>query len=284
MNDAFAEILGYPPEGLPYRWPHPWLVDKTTAAQHQSRVRAEGSAQYETPVRHQSGHLAWAAVSINAVRGQSGEHDVYVGTIRDITAERAFAARESAVHAPGDGCGGGQERGRGAGDHPRRVPHGGRRARVVAVMWPTGRWRTDRPRWRVDPRNFWRAMDPLLRHTFQDARHQLPLTARTIEWPDTGQGQGLVAVLSGTADVALWLELRVPRWVIAEDRLLVTVLSATQPGHPARPPVRERAGNVADLAARHAATVEPPPGFAVRYEPAVPPLESAATGTTCCHR
>ena len=31
-------------------------------------------------------------------------------------------------------------------------------------------------------------------------------------------------MLSGTGDVALWLELRVPRWVSAEDRLLVTVL------------------------------------------------------------
>ena len=32
MNNAFIEILGYPPEGMPYRWPHPWLVDKKTAA------------------------------------------------------------------------------------------------------------------------------------------------------------------------------------------------------------------------------------------------------------
>jgi PAS domain-containing protein len=31
MNHAFIEILGYPTEGLPYRWPHPWLVDMNTA-------------------------------------------------------------------------------------------------------------------------------------------------------------------------------------------------------------------------------------------------------------
>jgi len=28
MNNAFIELLGYPNEGLPYRWPYPWLVDE----------------------------------------------------------------------------------------------------------------------------------------------------------------------------------------------------------------------------------------------------------------
>src|SRR5271166_5315336 len=97
MNNALIEILGYPPEGLPYRWPHPWLVDKKTAREQQSLVRSNGSAEYETPIRHRDGHLAWVMVSFNAVKETGSDRDVYVGTIRDITAERAFAARESAV-------------------------------------------------------------------------------------------------------------------------------------------------------------------------------------------
>jgi hypothetical protein len=115
----------------------------------------------------------------------------------------------------------------------------------------------------------------LLRQIFQDARHQLPLTARTIEWPDTpGKARGLVAVLSGAADVALWLELGVPRWVNAEDRLLVTVLI----GHLslAIQHVRQfESARETSLTLQRALLppVEPPPGFAVRYEPAVPPLE-----------
>ncbi|OOK75579.1 sensory box protein [Mycobacterium kansasii] len=36
MNSAFAEIIGYPPEGLPYRWPHPWLLDKKSAPSNSS--------------------------------------------------------------------------------------------------------------------------------------------------------------------------------------------------------------------------------------------------------
>ena len=47
-----------------------------------------------------------------------------------------------------------------------------------------------------------------------------------------------------------------------------------QPGDATRPPVRERPRDIADAAAGDAAaTMLPPAGFAVRYEPAVSPLE-----------
>jgi PAS domain S-box-containing protein len=275
MNNAFAEILGYPADGLPYRWPHPWLVDKKTAAQQQTRVGSLGSAEYETPIRHRDGHLAWVTVSINAVRGTGTDKDVYVGTIRDITAERAFAARESAVLRLAtavavaksvaevlsitlDEC-------RTAVDVQR----------VVAVMWPPG---DGEPTVQVagEPdESTWRGLDPWLRMTFEDARHQLPLTAKTVDRPDSpGKAQGLVAVLSGAGDVALWLQLRVPRWISAEDRLLVTVLV----GHLslAMQHVRQfESARETSMTLQRAMlpSVQPPPGFTVRYEPAVPPLE-----------
>ncbi|MGZ4515845.1 MAG: ATP-binding SpoIIE family protein phosphatase, partial [Mycobacterium sp.] len=89
-----------------------------------------------------------------------------------------------------------------------------------------------------------------------------------------GKAQGLVAVLSGAGDLALWLELRSPRWVSAEDRLLVTVLI----GHLslAMQHVRQfESARETSLTLQRALlpTMQPPPGFAVRYEPAVPPLE-----------
>src|SRR5206468_9671097 len=86
MNNAFIDILGYPAEGLPYRWPHPWLVDKKTAREQQSLVRTNGSAQYETPIRHRDGHLAWVMVSINAVKETGNDRDVYVGRIGTLLA------------------------------------------------------------------------------------------------------------------------------------------------------------------------------------------------------
>lgn len=275
VNEAFAKITGYPADGVPYPWPHPWLVDKKTAAAQQSRLTSESQVQYEAPIRDRDGHLVWVAVNVSTVTAQGAEGVAYVGTIRDITAERAFAARENAVlrlaTAVGlaksvaevlaitlDEC---------------RTTIGV--SRVVAALWTTNG---------ADPTVLvagepvtatWRELEPLLRQTFEDARRQLPLTVQTVEWADTpGQSRGIVAVVSGAADVALWLELETPRRISAEDRLLVTVLV----GHLslAIQHVRqfENARETSlTLQRTMLPSADPPEGFAVRYEPAVPPLE-----------
>jgi PAS domain S-box-containing protein len=278
MNNAFAAILGYPPEGLPYRWPHPWLLDKTTAAEQQTRVRKHGRADYETPIRRKDGHLAWVAVSINAVSGTGTDEDVYVGTIRDITAERAFAARESAVLRLATAVGVAKSVAEVLSitlDECRTTVDV---QRVVAVMWPPGEHSQGEPTVQIagaPQQSTWRELDPWLRMIFEFARHQLPLTAKAVDGPESpGKAKGLVAVLSGAGDIVLWLELRVPRWVSGEDRLLATVLI----GHLslAMQHVRqfESARETAmTLQRAMLPTQRPPAGFAVRYEPAVPPLE-----------
>jgi PAS domain S-box-containing protein len=275
MNNAFAEILGYRADGLPYRWPHPWLVDKKTAAQQQARVQTFGSADYETPIRRKDGHLAWVTVSVNAVRETGTDKDVYVGTIRDITAERAFAARESAVLRLATAVGVAKSVAEVLSITLNECRTAVDVRRVVAVMWPPGDGEPSVQVADEPEESTWRGLDPWLRMTFEEARHQLPLTAKTVYRPESpGKAQGLVAMLSGTGDVALWLELGVPRWVSAEDRLLVTVLI----GHLslAMQHVRqfESARETAmTLQRAMLPPLEPPPGFAVRYEPAVPPLE-----------
>lgn len=275
MNNAFIEILGFPNEGLPYRWPHPWLVDTKTAAEQISQVLTHGRADYETPIRHADGHLAWVKVSINAVKETGSDRDAYVGTIRDVTAERAFAARESAVLRLATAVAVAKSV-----DELLSITLDECSAaidvqRVIAVSWPNG---DSDPTVQAagEPSTLsWRRLDPWLRRTFQDARHQLPLTAKTVEAPDhPGKARGLVAVLSGTGDLTLWLELRTPRWVSGEDRLLVTVLI----GHLslAMQHVRQfESARETSLTLQRAMLppVQPPPGFAVRYEPAVPPLE-----------
>lgn len=275
INNAFADILGYGVKGLPYAWPQPWLVDREGTYREQQRVREHGSAEYEIPVRHQDGHLAWVAVSINAVRGPDGGQAVYVGTVRDVTAQRAFAARESAVMRLATSV----SVAKSVAEVLEITLDESRTAvdvrRVVAVMWPSG---DGEPTVEVagEPSEIsWRTMDSDLRRIFQDARHQLPLTAKTVEWSEApGKARGLVTMLSGTGDVALWLELGAPRWVSAEDKLLVTVLI----GHLslAIQHVRQfESARVTSLTLQRAMLppMKPPPGFAVRYEPAVPPLE-----------
>ena len=275
LNDAFAKLTGYPAQGLPYQWPYPWLVDEKAARLQQSRLRDEAQVQYETPIRHRDGRLVWVVANVNRVNPGNTDDDVYVGTLRDITAERAFAARESAVLRLAtavsvatsmsevltitlDEC-------RLALDVHR----------VVAAVWPTsGAEPTIQVAGeRLSPK--WKLLDPRLQEIFQQARRQLPLTVQPIESPDApGQSSGIVAVLTGGGGVALWLELRVPRRISGEDRLLVTVLV----GHLglAIQHVRQfEAARETSLTLQHAmlAPTKLPPGFAVRYEPAVTPLE-----------
>ncbi|EFG77506.1 PAS domain S-box protein [Mycobacterium parascrofulaceum ATCC BAA-614] len=275
MNNALIDILGYPAEGLPYRWPHPWLVDQQGARQQQALVQSIGTTAYETPIRHHDGHLVWVTVSINAVHGSGSEQSVFVGTIRDITAERAFAARESAVLRLATAVAVAKSVDELLSITLAECSTAIDVQRVVAISWPNGEGEPIVQVAGEASQTSWRGLDPWLRHTFEDARHQLPLTARTVERPEKpGKAQGLVAVLSGAGDLALWLELRTPRWVSAEDRLLVTVLI----GHLslAMQHVRQfETARETALTLQRALlpTMQPPPGFVVRYEPAVPPLE-----------
>jgi PAS domain S-box-containing protein len=275
VNEAFTKITGYPSHDVPYAWPHPWLVDKKAAHQQQLRLNHENHVQYETPIRHRDGRLVWVTVNINRVMADVVENDVYVGTIRDITAERAFAARESAVLRLATAVGVAKS----VAEVLTITLDECRLAldvqRVVAAVWPTN---GGDPTIQVAGDKAtapWRQLDPSLREIFQQARHQLPLTVQPIESPDNpGEAGGIVAVLTGGGDVALWLELRVPRRVSAEDRLLVTVLV----GHLglAIQHVRQfETARETSLTLQHAmlAPTELPPGFAVRYEPAVSPLE-----------
>ncbi len=275
VNDAFTKITGYPAHSVPYRWPHPWLIDEKAARLQQLRLNQENHVQYETPIRHRDGRLMWVTVNINSVTADIADDDVYVGTIRDITAERAFAARESAVLRLATAVGVAKSMAEVLSITLDECRLALDIHRVVAAVWPIN---GGDPTIQVaGEKNIppWRQLDPVLRQIFQQARHQLPLTVQPIEWPDApGTARGIVAVLTGGGDVALWLELRVPRRVSAEDRLLVTVLV----GHLglAIQHVRQfETARETSLTLQHAmlAPTELPPGFAVRYEPAVPPLE-----------
>lgn len=275
MNDAFIEIVGYPAADLPYRWPHPWLVDTQGAREQQALVQSIGTTGYETPVRHRDGHLVWVMVSINAVKESGSDEEMFVGTIRDVTAERAFAARESAVLRLATAVSVARSVDELLSITLEECSAAIDVKRVVAATWPNGEGVPTVQAVGEPAQTTWRTLDPWLRQTFQDARQQLPLTAKPIERPEKpGKAQGLVAVLSGSGDLALWLELRTPRYINAEDRLLVTVLI----GHLslAVQHVRQfESARETSLTLQRAMLppVQPLRGFAVRYEPAVPPLQ-----------
>jgi PAS domain S-box-containing protein len=276
INDAFADITGYGSDGLPYAWQHPWMADDVGAGDRLARLLAQGTLEAEAPIRHRDGHTVWVAMSVNRVTspGADDAEGTYVGTIRDVTASRAAADRERAVaqlamavsvaksidevlEAMLDEC---------------RTRLGVRQ--VAAVVWPTAE--------QVDPTVHlagtpvtvrWHDLEPPLRRSLDDARTWLPLSVETVGWAKEFEyAHGIVATL--TRDLTLWLEFDAPRKVSAEDRQLVGALA----GHLSLAMQHVRQFELArdtSLTLQRAmlAPTELPPGFAVRYEPAVSPLE-----------
>jgi PAS domain S-box-containing protein len=275
INDAFAAITGYRAEGLPYRWRHPWVVDEQMAGEKLVDLLHTGHVAYETPIRHSDGNLVWVAISVNAVTEAGADRGVYVGTIRDITGARASAVRDSAVVRLATAAGVARsvtevlaillEECRSAVDL----------RRVLAVMWPKNDGDPTIQMAGEPSDTRWRDLDPHLREALSDARHWKPLTVQSAEFPDSpGRARGILAVLSGGGDIALWLEHNAPRRIDADDRLLVRALV----GHLslAMHHVQQfESAREASLTLQRAMlpTMRPPVGFAVRYEPAVPPLE-----------
>ena len=276
INDAFAEITGYGADGLPYGWYHPWVVDEQMAGEQLAQLVQTGNIAYETPIRHRDGHLAWVAISVNVVTEQDGvDRGAYVGTIRDITGARASAVRDGAVVRLATAAG-----------VARTVPEvlaalleECRSAidlrRVLAVMWPKNDGDPAIQSAGEPADMSWRDLDQPLRQSLSDARHWKPLTVQSVQRDDSpGRARGIITVLSGAGDVALWLEHNAPRRIDADDRLLVRALV----GHLSLAVQHVQQFEIAreaSLTLQRAMlpTVQTPVGFAVRYEPAVPPLE-----------
>lgn len=275
VNDAFGTITGCGAEGLPYEWPYPWLTDEDVARQRLSALFRAGSLQAETPIRHPDGRVSWAEVSINSVRAGGGERDAFVGTIRDVTASRASAARESAVVRLATAVGIATsvaevldillDELRGTIDLDGVTAVTWDRAGAASVVQVAG----------SPGVTSWRELDPFLRDRFDEARAWPPLSVRAIGTAGpSGPWLGMMAVLSGSGATALWLQHGEPRYVGEDDRLLITALV----GHLslAVQHVRQfEAAREASLTLQRTMmpTTKPPVGFAVRYEPAVSPLE-----------
>ncbi|MBE1550596.1 PAS domain S-box-containing protein [Mycobacterium sp. OAS707] len=276
VNEAFADITGYGPEGLPYAWQHPWMADDAGSGDRLSRLLAEGTLEAEAPIRHRDGHTVWVAMSVNKVTSPGAEDagGTYVGTIRDITAPRAAAERERAVahlatavsvaksigevlSATLDEC---------------RTRLGVRQ--VAAIAWPPSEYEEPTVHLAGTPVTVtWHDLEPELRRSLDDARAWLPLSVETVGWAtEFDYAHGIVATL--TRDLTLWLEFDAPRRVGAEDRQLVAALA----GHLSLAMQHVRQFELArdtSLTLQRAmlAPTELPPGFAARYEPAVSPLE-----------
>jgi PAS domain S-box-containing protein len=276
INDAFADITGYGADGLPYAWQQPWMTDVTGSGERLAGLLAQGTLEGEARIRHRDGHLVWVAMSVNAVTSPSPDGDTgdtYVGTIRDITAARAAAERERAVAHLATAVSVAKSVGEVLSttlDECRTTLDVGR---VAAIMWPSGEHAPAVHMSGTAHPPQWHELGADLRRSLEDARAWLPLTAEPVGWPtETDTAHGIVATLS--RDAALWLEFSAPRRVSAEDKQLVTALV----GHLSLAVQHVRQFELArdtslTLQRSMLAPTDLPAGFAVRYEPAVSPLE-----------
>ncbi|MBL1073944.1 SpoIIE family protein phosphatase [Nocardia sp. 2] len=93
VNSAFGGLTGYGPDGVPYALPHPWTAPEAPRYPD----LGTDAARFVMPIQHRDGRRLWLAVSTSSlVKPENGER-IFVGTIRDVTAEHDAQARDQAV-------------------------------------------------------------------------------------------------------------------------------------------------------------------------------------------
>jgi PAS domain S-box-containing protein len=276
INTAFGDITGYGADGLPYGWPHPWIPpDDPLRDEHEEnlpdRLRACGG-RFTLCIRHRDGGEVWLAVTTSMVSMEQDGERIYVGTIRDVTKERAAAAREQEdarlatalsaattvveVFAAGLGVA--------------RSSLGATAA--VAVIWPeAGAPPLVYPHGAIAAAE-WSQLDPGARLALERARVLPESIVESI--PAAPAARGLAAGLGVGIDGALWLEYPESRRTTTNDTAITVALVAklNLALQRARNYDQARTASLTLQRAMLGATALPP-RFAVRYEPAVPPLE-----------
>ncbi|MXG30002.1 SpoIIE family protein phosphatase [Streptomyces sp. YIM 132580] len=286
-NAAFTSILGYGPEGLPYRPAHPWWPDATAdpeahrqATRSLARMTTLDHGVFSTPVTHREGHRLWVHASFNRVQDPDSGRTVIVGTLRDVTAEHYAIQRESALATLG-------ERLARAGSVEEALAHAidvlhelWHAHSVVAARFDRGDTTAPRhltgtarmpdtlvgPPGPRSPR--WTDLDNARRAALSQLASAPTLT------PAPGPGGAGIRIDHPDGPLALWIELGEQRLFTDEDKLLFSLLAGrlTQGLARARRIDQQRETAIA-LQRAILGPSNLPDGFAVRYEPAGRPLE-----------
>ncbi|MFI5833325.1 SpoIIE family protein phosphatase [Micromonospora sp. NPDC051300] len=274
INAAFTDILGYGPEGLPYRSAQqPWWPDPETEPEAHRQVSAAfsvllGQTQgtFTVPVTHRNGHRLWIAAAFNQVDDPDTGRRVIVGTFRDVTAEHYAVQRETALAGLGmrlsqaddltDALGG-------VLDEMRKL---WRATGVLTAVFG------DSPVPDVT------ATDPLLRwDSLPDARRQALVGLRDtpLLTPVATRAHGAgIAVEHPHGTMALWIDLGEKRPFTEQDQTLLALLA----GHVAQGlhrvhQIDQQRETALALQRAILGPAQLPAGFAVRYAPATRPLK-----------
>ena len=282
-NPAFERILGFPRSGVPYKPPFPWLRDlpddqpRGDLVELLARILREGRYRGTEEVRHRDGRAVYVEGSVESV--VMGGEPRFVVTFRDVTAERLSAERESALAGLGIRLAEAvdvDEVRRGGLDELRRVFHGARAGVQTSPadhdrglgMEPECDGAAAREHEGRTPPG------PLAVAVARARRQQRVVEATTADDAD-GTPVGMAAPLDpvGGAGV-VWVEFDRPRRVSAEERSLFGVLCGYFGQALRRAQLFDDSRTVATAMQRSIlGPTDVPDGMAVRYLPAVQPLE-----------
>ncbi|MFI6865413.1 SpoIIE family protein phosphatase [Nocardia sp. NPDC050406] len=271
VNSAFGALTGYGPDGVPYPLPHPWSVPE--GARYPDL--GTDAARFVMPVQHRDGRRLWLAVSTSSlVKPEDGER-IFVGTIRDVTAEHDAQARDQAVSRLATAVGAATSVVEVLAVGLEELRHTIGAESAVVSVWPNRHTgpelyvSEDNPR-RGESR---RVLDARARALLDRARLRPGRTMFAIP-EGASSSEGIVAPLGETGDSALWLRFAAPRAISPGDWALFSLLV----GHLSLAVQRARNFDQArstSLTLQRAmlGPIELPPRFSVHYEPALPPLE-----------
>ena len=275
-NHAFMALVGHSPDGLPFRWPHPWVPDpgadpdgRETVDRAFTDYGREGGGRYTVPVRHRDGHTVWLACSSASLSSPDGRGRLFVGTARDVTAERLAGQREATLAGFAAALAATGEVSEMLTTAAREIAAAVRASAVTTALWSSD----DKPAITGWPRpaSGQEASIAVL-EALDAVRHQLAASIAIL--PGDEGASLLAAPLDGTGSSAIAAEFRSGQPVGAEVRELFSVLTSHLAQVLAKARDYEQTRTVA-LTLQHAilAPTELPHGFAARYTPAVPPLE-----------
>ncbi len=274
INTAFADILGYGPEGLPYQPKHPWWPDAgADAAAHREVAEAfdtlmqNGQGDYTIPVTHRSGHRVWVNATFNRAKDPDSGRRVTVGTFRDVTAEHYAIQRDTAMAAMNLRLSQAPDLAQavtGALIELQRLWHAKEMWGIVfrpgaapAVSQPQG-----------EPVS-WEQLAESRRDAITELRDGPNLTAATAGGDNAG-----IRLEHPHGVMVLWFSLGPTRRFTEDDRLLLSLLAGSLAQGLTRAHQIDQQRETA-LALQRAilGPSELPLGFVVRYEPAATPLE-----------
>ncbi len=277
INATFSEILGYGPETLPYRIPHPWWPEADGDPDaHRLLVEAFDLVQGElrgsctVPLTHHDGHRLWVTATFTHVEDPDTGRRVTVGTFRDVTSDHYAVQRQTALAALNEQLAQSDtvaEALASAMDELRQV---WKAHRVVAATFPTGRNSSRAPELVCSGEPVtWTDLTPDARAAIVGLKEAALLSPTAVHAGTAGvtlQHPGGVSVV--------WIELTERRPFTPEDETLLAVLAGRLGQGLARVYQLDRQREAA-LALQHAilGPQELPGGFAVRYQPANSPLQ-----------